>query len=91
MRGAVTRLRSQFDWPLAATIFVLIAMGLVNLWSATRVAPKGLYTQQLAWLAAGVVACFLGERRRSAPFAPRPPGSLRRRRSAFARSSAEVG
>ena len=55
VRGAVTRLRSQFDWPLAATIFVLIAMGLVNLWSATRVAPKGLYTQQLAWLAAGVV------------------------------------
>ena len=30
-------------------------MGLVNLWSATRVAPKGLYTQQLAWLAAGSV------------------------------------
>ncbi len=55
VRGAVSRLRSQFDWPLAATIFVLIAMGFVNLWSATRVAPRGLYTQQLEWLAAGVI------------------------------------
>src|SRR5689334_277209 len=55
IRAALSRLRSQFDWPLAATIFVLIVMGLVNLWSATRVAPKGLYTQQLAWLAAGTV------------------------------------
>jgi rod shape determining protein RodA len=51
----MSRLRSQFDWPLAATILVLVIMGLTNLWSATRVAPKGLYTQQLAWLAAGVV------------------------------------
>lgn len=55
VRAALSRLRSQFDWPLAATILVLVIMGLVNLWSATRVAPKGLYTQQLAWLAAGSV------------------------------------
>jgi rod shape determining protein RodA len=55
IRAALSRLRSQFDWPLAATITVLIIMGLTNLWSATRVAPKGLYTQQLAWLAVGVI------------------------------------
>ncbi len=55
VRAALSRLRSQFDWPLAATITVLVIMGLTNLWSATRVAPKGLYTQQLAWLAVGVI------------------------------------
>lgn len=55
VRAALSRMRSQFDWPLFATIVVLVAMGLVNLWSATRVAPKGLYSQQLAWLAAGTV------------------------------------
>ncbi len=54
VRAALSRLRSQFDWALFATIAVLVIMGLVNLWSATRVAPKGLYTQQLAWLAGGV-------------------------------------
>jgi rod shape determining protein RodA len=55
VRSALSRLRSQFDWPLAATILVLVIMGLINLWSATRVAPKGLYTQQLGWLAVGTV------------------------------------
>jgi rod shape determining protein RodA len=59
VRAALSRLRSQFDWPLAATILVLIVMGLVNLWSATRVAPKGLYTQQLWWFAGGTGLFFV--------------------------------
>ncbi len=59
IRAAVSRLRSQFDWPLAATITVLVIIGIINLWSATRVAPKGLYTQQLAWLAVGTII-FVG-------------------------------
>jgi len=49
------RLRAQFDWPLAGGTLAIIALGLVNLYSATRVAPKGLYQAQLLWLGVGVV------------------------------------
>ena len=50
---ALRKLRAQFDWPLFGAMLAIIAIGLVNLYSATRVAPHGLYTQQLVWFAAG--------------------------------------
>ncbi len=54
-RSALDKLRHQFDWPLAGVTLALLAIGLVNLYSATRVAPRGLYTQQLVWLGLGLV------------------------------------
>ena len=61
------KLRAQFDWPLFGAILAIIAIGLVNLYSATRVAPKGLYQTQLMWFAVGgvvfVVAAAIDYRR----------------------------
>jgi rod shape determining protein RodA len=53
--GAFRKLKAQFDWLLAGTILAILGIGLVNLWSATRVAPRGLYAQQLGWLCLGAV------------------------------------
>lgn len=52
---AFRKLRRKFDWPLFGAIVAIIAIGLVNLYSATRVAPKGLYQNQLMWFAIGFV------------------------------------
>jgi rod shape determining protein RodA len=52
---SLRKLRAQFDWPLACAILAIVGIGLVNLWSATRVAPRGLFSQQLAFFAAGWV------------------------------------
>jgi rod shape determining protein RodA len=54
--ASIRKLRTQFDWPLAGGTLFIIALALVNLYSATRVAPKGLYGRQLGWFAAGTVA-----------------------------------
>src|SRR5690349_10319438 len=51
--SALRKLRTQFDWPLAGAILAIIAIGLVNLYSATRVAPRGLYQQQMMWFGVG--------------------------------------
>jgi rod shape determining protein RodA len=53
--SSLRKLRAQFDWPLGGVMAMIIALGLVNLYSATRVAPHGLYSQQLVWFAAGIV------------------------------------
>jgi rod shape determining protein RodA len=52
---SLRKLQQQFDWPLAGAIAAIIAIGLVNLYSATRVAPGGLYQHQLAWFGVGLV------------------------------------
>jgi rod shape determining protein RodA len=52
---SLRKLRAQFDWPLAGAILAIIAIGLVNLYSATSVAPRGLYSQQLGFFAGGLV------------------------------------
>jgi rod shape determining protein RodA len=49
------KLRAQFDWLLACTILAITAIGLVNLYSATQVAPKGLYQNQLMWFSVGLI------------------------------------
>ena len=43
MNGAVfwRRLRAHFDWPLVLTVLAIASIGLVNLYSATRAAPRG--------------------------------------------------
>ena len=56
--GALRKLKAQFDWPLAGGTLAILALGLVNLYSATRVAPHGLYSQQLAFLGIGTI-CFV--------------------------------
>src|SRR5258707_14523442 len=52
---AFRKLRTKFDWPLFGAILAIVTIGLVNLYSATRVAPKGLYQNQLVWFAVGAV------------------------------------
>ncbi len=52
---ALRKLRFHFDRPLAIMIVLLIAIGLTNLYSATRVAPHGLYNQQLCWFGLGAI------------------------------------
>ena len=49
------KLRTKFDWPLFGAILAIITIGMVNLYSATRVAPKGLYQNQMMWFAVGGV------------------------------------
>ena len=53
--GALRKLRSKFDWPLFGAILAIVAIGLLNLYSATRGAPRGLYQNQLLWYAIGGV------------------------------------
>ncbi|HJZ86244.1 MAG TPA: rod shape-determining protein RodA [Polyangia bacterium] len=49
------RLRSYFDWPLAATTLAILALGLVNLYSATLAVRPALFYHQLGWLLLGVL------------------------------------
>ncbi len=54
----MTRLRRPWlhlDWPLLLTLLPLLAMSLLNLYSATRVAPRGLFSQQLIFYGLGML------------------------------------
>jgi rod shape determining protein RodA len=55
MAFSLRKLQAQFDWLLAGGIVAIVTIGLVNLYSATRVAPRGLYTQQLVWFSVGML------------------------------------
>ncbi len=52
--ASFSKLRAQFDWPLGTAIVALLIVGLVNLYSATRVAPAGLYSNQLLFMLLGL-------------------------------------
>lgn len=54
MIRALRKLRAHFDWPLVLAIVSITAIGLINLYSATRVAPPGLYTQQILFFLMGI-------------------------------------
>ena len=53
--ATLQRLRSYFDWPLGATTMAIIAVGLVNLYSATLAVKPALFYHQLGWMAGGIV------------------------------------
>jgi rod shape determining protein RodA len=56
MNGAALfrRIRNHFDWPLVLTIVAIAAIGLVNLYSATRAAPvHGLFEAHIRFLVVG--------------------------------------
>jgi len=53
--SALRRTWSLIDWPLTGAVVALIGLGLVNLYSATRVAPKGMFSSQLLWMALGLL------------------------------------
>jgi rod shape determining protein RodA len=56
MLGASWRkLRFRFDWTLMVASMAVATLGLVNLWSAVHERQSHLFTQQIAWLALGVV------------------------------------
>jgi rod shape determining protein RodA len=60
MRGLSWRkLRFRYDWRLTLSAFAVVALGLVNLWSAVHERQAHLFTQQISWLALGAVV-FLG-------------------------------
>jgi rod shape determining protein RodA len=44
-----------FDWPLLLAVLAIVGIGLVNLYSATRVAPKGLFSTQLMFYGFGTL------------------------------------
>jgi rod shape determining protein RodA len=53
------KLRFRFDWTLCIAALAVIAVGLLNLWSAVHERQGHLFTQQVSWLALGVVL-FVG-------------------------------
>jgi rod shape determining protein RodA len=53
------KLRFRFDWTLSFSALAVIALGLLNLWSAVHDRSAHLFTQQVSWLALGV-ALFVG-------------------------------
>jgi rod shape determining protein RodA len=50
----------HLDWPLFITLVPLLGMSLLNLYSATRVAPKGLFSQQLLFYGLGTLLLIFG-------------------------------
>ena len=58
--GRWRRFLHQFDWVLFASVAALVAIGLVNLYSATyRTAHQGKFDSQLVWIAIGMASFFL--------------------------------
>jgi rod shape determining protein RodA len=53
------KLKFRFDWTLCIAALAVIAVGLVNLWSAVHERQGHLFTQQVSWLILGVVL-FVG-------------------------------
>jgi rod shape determining protein RodA len=49
------KLRFRFDWTLTAAILSIMALGLINLWSAVRERQFQLFGQQLSWIALGAL------------------------------------
>src|SRR5215831_6632293 len=47
------KVRFRFDWTLSVAALAVIALGLLNLWSAVRERQFQLFAQQLSWLALG--------------------------------------
>jgi rod shape determining protein RodA len=56
-RGRWQRFSARFDWPLAAVIALVAAIGLINLYSAlSGTRHEGLFDRQIAWMFVGVAA-----------------------------------
>ncbi len=54
------RLRAHFDWPLALCMIAIAGIGLVNLYSATRAAPKhNMFEVQIWWMVIGLPVMVL--------------------------------
>jgi rod shape determining protein RodA len=49
------KLRFRFDWTLTLAIVSIMALGLVNLWSAVRERQFQLFGQQLSWIGLGAL------------------------------------
>jgi rod shape determining protein RodA len=54
------RLRTHFDWPLVLCVLALCVIGLVNLYSATRAAPRrGMFETQVWWMVIGFTSMIV--------------------------------
>lgn len=61
-RSSPARVRDNIDWPLLVAVMLIALIGVVNLYSATSVARKGLtelYMTQVYYLVAGGIAATL--------------------------------
>src|SRR5687768_4093011 len=54
------RVRTRVDWPLLLTVLAIAAIGITNLYSATRTAPvRGMFEGQVRIMILGLAAFFL--------------------------------
>lgn len=51
--------RSRLDWPLLSAVAAITGIGLLNLYSATQVAPRGLFANQLLFFGGGIALLLL--------------------------------
>jgi rod shape determining protein RodA len=59
VKALASKLRQHFDWPLALSVILLSAIGVMNLYSATASTRLNLGRQQLYWLAVGMAVFLL--------------------------------
>ena len=53
------KLRFRFDWKLTLAMLAMVALGLVNLWSALQDRGPHLFSKQISLLALGLGVYFL--------------------------------
>ncbi|HVZ70810.1 MAG TPA: rod shape-determining protein RodA [Polyangia bacterium] len=53
------KVRFRFDWTLTMSALLVVALGLLNLWSAVHDRQSHLFTHQISWLALGMLI-FVG-------------------------------
>jgi rod shape determining protein RodA len=56
MQPLFRRLRIQLDWTLLLLLSSIVAIGLINLYSASRVVRSGMFLQQIFWVILGFSA-----------------------------------
>ncbi|MEA2102620.1 MAG: rod shape-determining protein RodA [Thermodesulfobacteriota bacterium] len=53
------KLRDNMDWGLIATVFFILVMGLLCLFSSTRVSGSDIFIKQLIWICCGWLLMFI--------------------------------
>lgn len=53
----ITHIR-RFDWLLLGSVLFLMALGLIALFSISRIAPLPFFTRQIVWIGVGVLGLF---------------------------------
>ena len=56
MQPLFRRIRVELDWTLLLILMAIVGIGLINLYSASRVAREGMFFQQIYWVILGFSA-----------------------------------